>query len=261
MNVGISSLKYDDVSAATYDASTGDLVLTVGAGHSISEGTSIGIATESLTFTCARDAHATEHSYPRKPDPTYAGVPIDSVGTTTTFTVNVGTSTVPTFYQGGGKVQAAIVAPRAKNFSASGQDPAESGSPVIRVIDNKNFQVMTRVSTRTHFYARGGKVNKELKVKFDDPLSYSDLDLIYSSESVQGIGTNEKIDVVVGQGSSVIDFEIRNTGYAFGQGEILTVHTGGTAGIPTDPSLPYKEFQITIQDTYSDAFALSLIHI
>ena len=113
LNVGISSLKYDDVSAATYDASTGDLVLTVGAGHSISQGTSIGIATESLTFTCARDAHATEHSYPRKGDPTYAGVPIDSVGTTTTFTVNVGTSTVPTFYQGGGKVQAAIIAPRA----------------------------------------------------------------------------------------------------------------------------------------------------
>ena len=61
--------------------------------------------------------------------------------------------------------------------------------------------------------------------------------------------------MVVGQGSSVIDFEIRNTGYAFGQGEILTVHTGGTAGIPTDPSLTYKEFQITLQETFNDAFA------
>ena len=61
--------------------------------------------------------------------------------------------------------------------------------------------------------------------------------------------------MVVGQGSSVIDFEITNTGYAFGQGEILTIHTGGTAGIPTDPSLPYKEFQITLQDTYSDSFS------
>jgi hypothetical protein len=255
LNVGISSLKYDDVSAATYDASTGDLVLTVGAGHSISEGTSIGIATESLTFTCARDAHATEHSYPRKPDPTYAGVPIQSVGTTTTFTVNVGTSTVPTFYQGGGKVQAAIIAPRAVNNSTSGQDPASPSTPVTQILDSKSFTVNTGVSTRTHFYARGGKVEKELSVKFDDPLSYSNLDLIYSSESSQGIGTYAKIDVVVGQGSSVIDFEISNTGYAFGQNEILTVHTGGTAGIPTDPSLPYKEFQITIQNTYSDAFS------
>ena len=259
LNVGISTLVYHNVSAATYDASDGDLVLTLtGAGstvHNMIKGTNVAIATESLTFTCARDANATEHKYPRKPDPTYAGVPIDSVGTTTTFTVNVGTSTVPTFYQGGGKVQAAIIAPRAKNFSTSGQDPAEGGSTVVKILNNKKFEVMTGVSTRTHFYARGGKVNKELKVKFDDPKSYENLDLIYSSESTQGIGTNATVDVVVGQGSSVIDFEIRNTGYAFGQGEILTVHTGGTAGIPTDPSLTYKEFQITLQETFNDAFA------
>jgi hypothetical protein len=255
LNVGISSLKYDDVSAATYDPATGDLVLTVGAGHSLSEGVNVAIATESLTFTCARDANATEHSYPRKPDPTYAGIPIQSVGTTTTFTVNVGISTVPTFYQGGGKVQAAIIAPRAVNNSTSGQDPASPSTPITQVLNSKSFTVNTGVSTRTHFYARGGKVEKELDVKFDDPLSYSNLDLIYSSESSQGIGTYAKVDVVVGQGSSVIDFEVRNTGYAFGQGEILTVHTGGTAGIPTNPSLPYKEFQLTIQNTYNDAFA------
>ena len=115
--------------------------------------------------------------------------------------------------------------------------------------------MLTGVSTRTHFYARGGKVNKELKVKFDDPKSYENLDLIYSSESTQGIGTHAKVDVVVGQGSSIINFSIKNTGYAYGQGEILTVHTGGTAGIPTDPSLTYKEFQLTLQDTFSDSFA------
>jgi len=259
LNVGISTLVYHSVSAATYDPSEGDLVLTLtGAGstvHSMIKGTNVAIATESLTFTCARDAHATEHSYPRKPDPTYAGVPINSVGTTTTFTVNVGISTVPTFYQGGGKVQAAIIAPRAKNFSTSGQDPAESGSTITNIIDNKKFEVLTGVSTRTHFYARGGKVDKELKVKFDDPKSYENLDLIYSSKSTQGIGTHAKVDVVVGQGSSVINFSIKNTGYGYGQGEILTVHTGGTAGIPTDPSMTYKEFQLTLQDTFSDSFA------
>ena len=262
LNVGISSLKYDDVSAATYDASTGDLVLTVGAGHSISQGTSIGIATESLTFTCARDAHATEHSYPRKGDPTYAGVPLQSVGTTTTFVVNVGTSTVATFYQGGGKVQAAIIAPRAVSgvgtttMDAATQDPAYPSTPINSVINSKSFTVNTGVSSRTHFYARGGRVEKELKVKFDDPLSYSDIDLIYSSESASGgIGTYATADIVVGQGSSVIDFEIRNTGYGFGEGEILTVNVGGSAGIPTNTSLTYKEFQITIDDVYSDAFA------
>ena len=255
LNVGISSLVYDDVSAATYDASTGDLVLTVGSGHSLTTGKNIKIATNSLTFTCARDAHATEHSYPRKPDPTYGGVTVQTVGTTTTFSVNVGTSTVPTYYQGGGTVQAAIQAPRSNNTSTNKIDPAANGTPITRVVDSKSFEINSGISTRDHLYARGGKVEKKLAVKFDDPLSYSDLDFIYSSESTQGIGTFAKIDVVVGQGSSVIDFEITNTGYAFGQGEILTIHTGGTAGIPTDPSLPYKEFQITLQDTYSDSFS------
>ena len=255
LNVGISSLKYDDVSAATYDPATGDLVLTVGAGHSISKGVSVAISTESLTFTCARDNNSTEHKYPRKPDPTYAGVPIQSVGTTTTFVVNVGTSTVPTFYQGGGVVQAAIIAPRSINNSSSKEDPASFPTPILPGVTTNTFMVNTGVSTRTHFYARGGKVEKNLIVKFDDPLSYSNIPLIYSSDSQGGIGTHAKIDVVVGQGSSVIDFTVSNTGYGFGQGEILTVNVGGSAGIPTDTSLTYKEFQITIEDIYSDAFA------
>ena len=44
-------------------------------------------------------------------------------------------------------------------------------------------------------------------VIFDDPLSYSNIPLVYSSSS-SGNGSGAKIDIVVGQGSSVIDFEI-----------------------------------------------------
>ena len=56
----------------------------------------------------------------------------------------------------------------------------------------------------------------------DDPLSYSNLPLIYSSEST-GIGTQATVDIVVGQGSSIINFEIKNTGYSYDNGQILTV--------------------------------------
>ncbi len=90
-------------------------------------------------------------------------------------------------------------------------------------------------------------------VIFDDPLSYSNLPLIYSSSST-GVGTEATVDVIVGQGSSVINFEIKNTGYAYGQGEILTVRTGGTTGIPTNTSLTFKEFQITVDKTFTDKF-------
>ena len=89
---------------------------------------------------------------------------------------------------------------------------------------------------------------------FDSPLSYSNLDLEYSSSSV-GAGQSAKVNVVVGQGSSVIDFEITNTGFAYGVGEILTVPTGGLAGIPTDPTKTFKEFNLTIQRLDKDDFS------
>jgi len=91
-------------------------------------------------------------------------------------------------------------------------------------------------------------------VIIDDPLSYSNLPLVYSSSSPTGLGSQATVDVVVGQGSSIIDFEIKNLGYGYGQGEILTVSIGGTVGIPTDPTKTYKEFQISIQNTISDKF-------
>jgi hypothetical protein len=91
-------------------------------------------------------------------------------------------------------------------------------------------------------------------VIFDSPLSYSDIPLVYSSSS-SGLGTGAKANIVVGQGSSVISFEIINTGYGYGQSEILTVAVGGQSGIPTDPSISFKEFQITIDQTINDEFS------
>ena len=90
-------------------------------------------------------------------------------------------------------------------------------------------------------------------VFIDAPLSYSNIPLVYSSSSVSGLGTQAVIDIVVGQGSSVIDFEIKNTGYGYDVGQILTVPIGGLVGIPTTSS--FSEFQISIQDTFTDKFS------
>jgi len=91
-------------------------------------------------------------------------------------------------------------------------------------------------------------------VVFDSPLSYDDIPLEYSSSSVSGFGTGATISVVVGQGSSVIDFEIKNTGRGYGISEILTVPIGGPTGIPTDPTKPFSEFKVTIQNIFTDEF-------
>ena len=92
-------------------------------------------------------------------------------------------------------------------------------------------------------------------VVFDDPLSYSNMDLVYSSSSVSGFGTHATANIVVGQGSSVIDFEIVNTGYGYGNGQILTVAIGGTTGIPTTSSYSGNEFQMTIDKVHVDEFS------
>ena len=92
-------------------------------------------------------------------------------------------------------------------------------------------------------------------VVFDSPLSYSNLPLVYSSKSNPGIGTGAFVDIVVGQGSSVISFELKNLGYGYRSGEILTVLVGGTTGIQTTSSASFSEFQITVDRVYADKFS------
>ncbi len=73
------------------------------------------------------------------------------------------------------------------------------------------------------------------KVVFDDPVSYSNLELNYSNSSIGSTnGRNAKVDVVVGQGSSVIDFELRDVGFGYQVNNVLTVSVGGTDGIPRE---------------------------
>lgn len=93
-----------------------------------------------------------------------------------------------------------------------------------------------------------------LYVVIDEPLSYDNVPLVYSSDSTPGVGTEGTVTIVVGQGSSVIDFEINRPGYDYGQGELLTVAVGGTTGIPTTGGT-FQEFQIPVERTESDSFS------
>jgi hypothetical protein len=92
-------------------------------------------------------------------------------------------------------------------------------------------------------------------VIFDAPLSYSNVPLIYSSKSSSGLGTGAIVDIVVGQGSSIISFELKNLGYGYNKNEILTVSIGGTTGIPTTSSPSFSEFEIFVDDIASDNFS------
>ena len=91
------------------------------------------------------------------------------------------------------------------------------------------------------------------EVVIDAPLPYDNIPLIYSSDSPAGIGTLAKVDIVVGNGSSVIDFKLANKGYGYGDRNILTIGIGGTVGIPTTGS-DFSEFQIEAVRTQRDQF-------
>ena len=90
-------------------------------------------------------------------------------------------------------------------------------------------------------------------VVIDSPLAYTNLPLDYISGTT-GFGTAATVDVVVGQGSSVINFELNNTGYGYDNEERLTVSVGGTTGIPTTSSFTSNVFEIQIEKVISDEF-------
>lgn len=92
------------------------------------------------------------------------------------------------------------------------------------------------------------------EIRFDAPLGYTNVPLIYSDDSIQGIGTKASLDIFVSRDSSIGEFKFNNNGYAYGQGEKLTVAIGGSTGIPTDTSKTFEEFQITVDRTHTDEF-------
>tara|TARA_Y100001968_G_scaffold176192_1_gene161457 strand:+ start:427 stop:2904 length:2478 start_codon:yes stop_codon:yes gene_type:complete len=90
---GLTAATSATISTATYIPSTGVLTIT-SAGHGLSNGDRIKLLPNSLTFTCAKDSHATDHSYPRTTDPSYnKWLEVSNVDTPNNkFDINVGST-------------------------------------------------------------------------------------------------------------------------------------------------------------------------
>jgi hypothetical protein len=135
-----------------------------------------------------------------------------------------------------------------------GVQTLSTGTPNIEFIGTasaSNGHIVSVAVTNPGF---GYTASNPPLVVFDEPLSYSNLELIHT-ETSSGIGSQAKIDIVVGQGSSVIDFTITNFGYSYQVGDTLTIESGGISGIPTDTSKPFQNFVITVDKVYKDKFA------
>ena len=81
---------------ATYDGSTGNLVLTVPA-HGLGTNDTLGITTGSIVFACEMDDYGSDHPYPRASDPVAGINTAITAVTTDTITVKVGISSIVYF--------------------------------------------------------------------------------------------------------------------------------------------------------------------
>ena len=78
---------------ASYNPATGELELTVGAGHNMSPGFGIIIDDNSLSFKCTMDGNDSTKTYPRPNHDRYSGRSVNITAVSTnTITVNVGQS-------------------------------------------------------------------------------------------------------------------------------------------------------------------------
>lgn len=234
---------------AVYDNTTGIVTITTDADHKLqASGQRSTVILSGIGFTCDLDLGIGTHYYPRSTDPAYCGAAVISVASTTEFTVGVGSHVTPHFYNSGGTVQAAEIFPR-----ASDEIKANSSAFVTKINSSTDFETNVGLSTRVHFYSRCGNVQKVFDVEFDDPLSYTNIPLVYTSGNTgPGLGSEAVVDIVVGQGSSVIDFEFKQYGYGFKPSESLTIPFGGLTGIPTTSG--YSEFELIVDEIFSDKF-------
>mgnify|MGYP003148165287 CR=1 FL=1 len=91
---GAESGNQKSPNGSTYDASTGVLTLSFASAHGMTTGDTITIDNNSLTYTCSRDNHATQHTYPRTTDPISGVTTGITTTSTTSFSLNVGISTL-----------------------------------------------------------------------------------------------------------------------------------------------------------------------
>ena len=157
--------------------------------------TTISLDPESLVFTCDKDNHATEHSYPRAKDPSYNKIlGVESVPNNNTFTVNVGVSTNDIFPDNNGNV-----------FS------------VVSVPTTNSFTVYTGPNEYPHNYIGGGKVLLNVVRPFDGKVAYFD-NQYYSIGKINltnpGSGYNSPPTITIDSPTSTPEWGVHATAVA-----------------------------------------------
>jgi len=167
MNVGTGNITSYTPSAATYTPATGVMELTIGS-HTLVAGNYVDLATDSLTFTCALDSHATNHTYPRASgsaapggaDYAYA-TPVEITGVTaTTITMNVGVSSDTSAHTFVSATADCVTNSTAHTFISATADCISSEETTFKMLASNatatTFDVDLGTSTIAQTYVKGG---------------------------------------------------------------------------------------------------------
>ena len=157
--------------------------------------TTISLDPESITFTCDKDNHATEHSYPRTKDPSYNKVlGVESVPNNNTFNVNVGIATNEIFPDKNGNVFNVNSVPTTNSFTA--------------YVGPNRFP---------HTYIGGGKVLLNVIRPFDGKVVYFDSQY-YSIGKITltnpGSGYNSPPTITIGSPTGTSEWGVHATAVA-----------------------------------------------
>jgi len=214
-NLTFNCTKTYQPSDATYDATSGLLVITINA-HGLTTANSVSLATESFTFTCDADNHATEHKYPRTTDPAYNVSLSISAFTDNTITVNVGAS------PSGNQYDHLFVSADADAVECTANAVFPSGNygyvfKVESTPSDTQFIVNVGKSTIAHTYVSGGTAEIEAvrpfsgQVVFFDTLYY---EVVRINVTNGGSGYNQNSPPTVTLASSPESWGIQAEGIA-----------------------------------------------
>ena len=216
------------ISGTAYNPSTG--ILTVKAtGHGLVNNDLINILEGGIPFTCVKDSNATTHYYPRKTDPIFGKwIKITRVDNDT-FTVWVGGST----YTG------------AHTFvTGKSANKIRKATSYARLNDNSFVFTCTKDgNVSQHSYPRTHSTELPT-IKVGIATGYSEL------STTGGSGSGLKLDATVSTSGVVKDVNITQRGFGYKNGEVLTVQ-----GIPFRAGVSTSPFTLTVRTTITDQFS------
>ena len=190
-------------SEATYNPASGELVLTLGAGHGLYVGAGVTVDDNSLSFSCTMDNGESTKTYPRPGIDPFAGrsMPISAVSDTT-ITINAGKSAANKFFQ-----------PSSANYTSDtgvlildiGQHGLGVGRSIVIEDNSLTFTCDSDSNATEHTYPRS-----------TDPASGSSL-VITAIGTSQHTPTNAAYDTEIG----IVTLTIAN--HNFNEGDYIKV--------------------------------------